>query len=111
MIKTDTLIVGGGPSGSMCGIRLRQAGKDCLIVDRAQFPRMKLCAGVLTGKSRSVLREVLGEQRLTELLTHTQMSHESHLRLWQGKNVLLTLISARRVVSLKNIVMKTGGLF
>lgn len=85
MIKTDTLIVGGGPSGSMCGIRLRQAGKDCLIVDRAQFPRMKLCAGVLTGKSRSVLVEVLGEQRLTELLTHTQMSHESHLRLWQGK--------------------------
>lgn len=86
MITVETLIVGGGPSGSMCGIRLRQAGIDCLIVDRAKFPRLKLCAGVLTDKSRGVLREVLGDKEFESLLVKTQRSHESHLRLWQGKD-------------------------
>lgn len=85
IINTDTLIVGGGPAGSLCGIRLRQGGGDCLIVDRARFPRQKLCAGVLTGKSRQVLKEVLGDGGLRQLLQETQASHEAHLRLWHRK--------------------------
>lgn len=83
--ETDILIVGGGPSGSICGIELKKHGLDCLIVDRKQFPRMKLCAGVLTRKSRDVLTEVLGESRKNEVIRATQSSHESHLRLWNGK--------------------------
>lgn len=85
-INVDTLIIGGGPAGSMCGIKLRQTGgRDCLIVDRSTFPRMKLCAGVLTGKSRAVLREVLGDDDTRKLLSQTQVSHEPHLRLWLRK--------------------------
>lgn len=85
VLKVETLIVGGGPAGSLCGIRLRQGGHDCLIVDRARFPRTKLCAGVLTGKSRSVLSETLGDEGLRQLLRETQASHEAHLRLWHRK--------------------------
>lgn len=85
-IKIHTLIIGGGPAGSLCGIGLKKAGKDCLIVDRATFPRMKLCAGVVTGKSREVLGEVLGEEKTKELLVQTMASHESHLRLWDRKH-------------------------
>mgnify|MGYP000336118459 CR=1 FL=1 len=48
MIRTDVLIVGGGPSGSACAWRLRQAGMDCLILDQHAFPRVKPCAGWLT---------------------------------------------------------------
>lgn len=86
MLETDTLIVGGGPAGSICGIRLMQEHKDCIIVDRATFPRLKLCAGVLTAKSRSVLRTVLGEDKLSQLLQKTQVSHESHMCLWERKH-------------------------
>lgn len=82
---TDNLIIGGGPAGSSCGIKLQQEGKDCIIVDKAKFPRMKLCAGVLTRKSRMVLKELLGETKRTELIKDTQRSHESHLRLWDRK--------------------------
>jgi flavin-dependent dehydrogenase len=44
----DAIIVGGGPAGSTCGWKLREAGLDVLLLDRAEFPRTKLCAGWIT---------------------------------------------------------------
>jgi flavin-dependent dehydrogenase len=44
----DALIVGGGPAGSTCARALTQAGARVAIVDRAEFPRVKLCAGWLS---------------------------------------------------------------
>ena len=44
----DVLIVGGGPAGSTCAWRLRQAGLDVMVVDLATFPRDKVCAGWIT---------------------------------------------------------------
>jgi flavin-dependent dehydrogenase len=44
----DVLIVGGGPAGSSCARGLVQAGLDVLILDKAQFPRDKVCAGWIT---------------------------------------------------------------
>lgn len=48
MITTDVVIVGGGPAGSSCAWRLKQHGVDCLILERQEFPRLKLCAGWIT---------------------------------------------------------------
>ena len=48
MINTDVLIVGGGPAGSTCAWQLNKAGYDCLILDKARFPRQKPCAGWIT---------------------------------------------------------------
>jgi flavin-dependent dehydrogenase len=42
------MIVGGGPAGSSCAWGLRHSGIDVLIVDRATFPRNKLCGGWIT---------------------------------------------------------------
>jgi geranylgeranyl reductase family protein len=44
----DVLIMGGGPAGSTCAWKLRQAGLDVVVVDRATFPRDKVCAGWIT---------------------------------------------------------------
>jgi geranylgeranyl reductase family protein len=44
----DALIVGGGPAGSSCARVLAQAGLDVLVLDRARFPRDKVCAGWIT---------------------------------------------------------------
>jgi flavin-dependent dehydrogenase len=54
MVEVDTLIVGGGPAGSSCAWRLRRHGIECLLLDRSEFPRLKLCAGWVTP-------EVLGD--------------------------------------------------
>ena len=48
MRRTDAIVVGGGPAGSTCAWKLRQAGLDVLVLDKAAFPRLKLCAGWVT---------------------------------------------------------------
>jgi geranylgeranyl reductase family protein len=48
MDTCDVLIVGGGPAGSTCARRLRQAGLDVIVMDRSVFPRDKVCAGWIT---------------------------------------------------------------
>ena len=48
MDACDVLIVGGGPAGSSCAWRLRDSGLDVLVLDRATFPRNKLCGGWIT---------------------------------------------------------------
>jgi geranylgeranyl reductase family protein len=48
MDACDALVVGGGPAGATCAWKLRQAGLDVVVVDRAVFPRDKPCAGWIT---------------------------------------------------------------
>ncbi|MDD5299744.1 MAG: NAD(P)/FAD-dependent oxidoreductase [Gallionella sp.] len=48
METCDALIVGGGPAGSSCARELRKHGLDVLVMDKAQFPRDKVCAGWIT---------------------------------------------------------------
>jgi geranylgeranyl reductase family protein len=55
MEHCDVLIVGGGPGGSSCAKRLSSAGLDVLLLDKAVFPRDKVCAGWITP---AVLEEV-----------------------------------------------------
>jgi menaquinone-9 beta-reductase len=47
-VRCDVLIVGAGPGGSNCARILRRAGVDVLVIDRAEFPRDKICAGWIT---------------------------------------------------------------
>ena len=48
MRTADAIVVGGGPGGSTCAWKLRAAGLDVLVLDKAAFPRTKLCAGWVT---------------------------------------------------------------
>ena len=48
METCDALIVGGGPAGSSCAWKLRQHGLAVTVLDKARFPRDKVCAGWIT---------------------------------------------------------------
>jgi len=48
MLDTEVLIIGGGPAGSTLAWALRQTGKTVAILDKAVFPRDKVCAGWVT---------------------------------------------------------------
>lgn len=55
MQVADAIVVGGGPAGSTCAWKLREAGLDVIVLDRATFPRTKLCAGWVTPEALSDL--------------------------------------------------------
>jgi geranylgeranyl reductase family protein len=67
MTRADAVIVGGGPAGSTCARVLRRAGWDVVIIDRARFPRDKVCAGWLTPAVFSALELSPEEYRATGL--------------------------------------------
>ncbi len=48
MHSCDVLIVGGGPAGSSCAWGLRSSGLEVLVLDKARFPRNKVCGGWIT---------------------------------------------------------------
>lgn len=56
MASCDVLIIGGGPAGSACAWRLRQAGLDVIVADASTFPRDKVCAGWITPQVVTALR-------------------------------------------------------
>lgn len=48
MDTADVVVVGGGPAGSTAAWRLKEAGFRVALIDRALFPRDKVCAGWIT---------------------------------------------------------------
>jgi flavin-dependent dehydrogenase len=48
MRSCDVVIVGGGPAGSTCAWKLREAGLDVIVLERANMPRDKPCGGWVT---------------------------------------------------------------
>jgi geranylgeranyl reductase family protein len=68
MTTCDVLVVGGGPAGSTCAWRLVQAGFDVLVVDKAQFPRHKSCAGWITPPVFDALQIPAGEYGASQSL-------------------------------------------
>lgn len=57
-MKYDVVIIGGGPAGVSLGMSLLSNGYQCCIIDKAKFPREKLCAGVLTVKTQKLLNNI-----------------------------------------------------
>jgi menaquinone-9 beta-reductase len=49
------LVVGAGPAGSVAALVLARAGVDVRLIDRAEFPRHKLCGDTLNPGSLSIL--------------------------------------------------------
>ncbi|MHC4884881.1 MAG: geranylgeranyl reductase family protein [Planctomycetota bacterium] len=88
MNSTDTLIIGAGPAGSSCALRLAQEGREVTVIDRATFPRHKVCGGGIPVRTRSLLPE--GFESVVEA---TIRSTTLKGGLWQGLTLTGTTLA------------------
>ncbi|RMH65471.1 MAG: geranylgeranyl reductase family protein [Calditrichaeota bacterium] len=56
--KTEIAILGAGPGGATTSIFLSKAGIPHVVLDKARFPRDKVCGDALSGKVVSVLNQI-----------------------------------------------------
>lgn len=77
----QVLIIGGGPAGAAAAHTLAAHGIDVAVIDKATFPRDKLCGGLLTLRSRKIYQRIFSQP------WDDAISHVSHgvKFLHQGK--------------------------
>lgn len=63
----DAIVIGAGPAGALAARETGRRGASVLLVDRARFPRYKVCGGCLNPRSLRALRKV-GLGRLVQSL-------------------------------------------
>ena len=56
--RVRVIVAGAGPAGSVCAYLLHKAGVEVVLLDKAQFPRDKICGGGLTHKAYELLSEI-----------------------------------------------------
>jgi flavin-dependent dehydrogenase len=62
----DALIVGGGPSGSAAALLLARAGWRVTLIEKATFPRRKVCGEFISAGSLPLLRKLGVAERFVE---------------------------------------------
>lgn len=73
----DVIIIGAGPAGSAAAITARRLGLRCALLDKARFPRDKLCGGAVTERARREMRAIFGrdiDARLFRTLHHVRFT-------------------------------------
>ena len=64
----DVIVIGAGPAGAAAAMQSRRLGLRVALVDKAAFPREKLCGGGITGRALGFIFDVFGP--LPDALCH-----------------------------------------
>lgn len=60
----DIIVVGAGPAGAACACTAAKLGLRTALVDKARFPRDKLCGGGMTGRAIGHYRRIFDREAL-----------------------------------------------
>ncbi len=58
ILERDICILGAGPGGASAALQFDNIGLPCTLVDKAMFPRDKICGDALSGKVSSILNRI-----------------------------------------------------
>ena len=91
----DALVIGAGPAGSAAALQLARRGRRVLLVDRARFPRHKVCGGCVNPAAIDVLTSLGLGDRLNRL--HARPTRA--LRLCTGRTSSTIALSGGVAIS------------
>lgn len=80
MKETDVNIVGAGPAGAIAALFLAKDGISCNLIDKASFPRDKICGDGISGWVLSVL-DKLDKDLLLRLNDQPFLAHSYGIRV------------------------------
>lgn len=75
-LETQVCILGAGPGGCAAALQLAKQGVHCIVIEKASFPRDKVCGDALSGK---VMRTL---ERLDPGLAETVKRHSESMPSW-----------------------------
>ena len=90
-LQCEALIIGAGPAGASLAVWLAEQGWDCLLADRARFPRRKPCASCFSPRCFAALRRLGLEETVKsgQQIRYLELQvPERCLRLETAKNPL-----------------------
>ncbi len=76
MKRANVCIVGAGPAGVFAALFLAKYGVECTLVDKAKFPRDKICGDGISGWVLTILNEL--DSKLLEKLSKQPFITHSH---------------------------------
>jgi len=88
----DILIIGAGPAGSAAALALRQSGLRVGLLDKARFPRDKVCGDAIPGPALRVLSE-LGFEQEAAIFSEKEMVTSSRLFAPNGKSLTIRWVT------------------
>lgn len=87
---TEIAILGAGAAGLTAAIRLGQLGIPCLLIDKGEFPRSKICGDGLSGKTLSALKR-LNPQYIDEIGKLATATSSQAARFFSPRGKMLQL--------------------
>jgi geranylgeranyl reductase family protein len=76
-LDADVIVVGAGPAGASTAWALASQGVDVLVLDRARFPRDKVCAEYLSPQAS----RILSDMRVLDEVEATSPAHLAGMRV------------------------------
>jgi flavin-dependent dehydrogenase len=76
-LDAEVIVVGGGPAGASTAHGLARNGIDVLLIDRAKFPRDKICAEYLSPQAS----RILADMNVLDDIERTSPAHLAGMRI------------------------------
>ncbi|MCG9879776.1 MAG: NAD(P)/FAD-dependent oxidoreductase [Bacteroidia bacterium] len=80
----DIAICGAGPAGSTCALALKNSGLKVIMIDKAVFPRDKICGDAVSSVTKRVLRQIHPDYE-QELLQFESKAYITQAKLYSPR--------------------------